>query len=135
MMEHYQPKIIIRNEQYEEYLLDLHRSLGYMAENRDPPNPFRSLLEEGDNLKIIVNDTNDLHHCIKEFEDKIKEGELENVIIGDPHTFGYGFELLDKMIEDVDIPCVWMKDKRWIIIMLNIDDKKLIIEQSRIRVE
>ena len=134
-MDDYQPKVIIREEQYQEYLLDLHRTLGYLAENRDPPNPFRSLLEEGDNLKIIINDTNDLRFCIKEFEDKIKEGELEHVIIGDPHTFGYGFQLLDKMVEDVDIPVDWIKDKRWIIIKLNIDDKKLVIEQSRIRVE
>ena len=135
-MDDYQPKIIIREEQYQEYLLDLHRTLGYLAENRDPPNPFRSLLEEGENLKIIVNDTNDLHHCIKEFEYKIKEGELEHVIIGDPHTFGYGFQLIETMIDDVDIPVDWIKDKRWIIIKLNIDDnKKLVIEQSRIRIK
>ena len=131
----YQPKIIIREEQYQEYLLDFHRTLGYLAENRDPPNPFRSLLEEGDNLKIIVNDTNDLRHCIKEFEQKILDGDLENVIIGDPHTFGYGFDLLDKMIEDVEVPIHYFKDKRWITVMINIDNKNLVIEQSRIRVE
>ena len=131
----YQPKIIIREEQYQEYLLDLHRTLGYLAENRDPPNPFRSLLEEGDNLKIIVNDTNDLRHCIKEFEQKILDGDLEHVIIGDPHTFGYGFDLIEKMIEDVELPISWSKDKRWIIVMINIDNKNLVIEQSRIRVE
>ena len=131
----YQPKIIIREEQYQEYLLDFHRTLGYLAENRDPPNPFRSLLEEGDNLKIIVNDTNDLRHCIKEFEQKILDGDLEHVIIGDPHTFGYGFDLLDKMIEDVELPISWSKDKRWITVMINIHNKNLVIEQSRIRVE
>ena len=131
----YQPKIIIREEQYQEYLLDFHRTLGYQAENRDPPNPFRSLLQEGDNLKIIVNDTNDLRHCIKEFEQKILDGDLEHVIIGDPHTFGYGFDLIEKMIEDVELPISWSKDKRWITVMINIDNKKLIIEQSRIKVE
>jgi hypothetical protein len=131
----YQPKIIIREEQYQEYLLDLHRTLGHIAINRDPPNPFRSLLEEGDNLKIIVNDTNDLRHCIKEFEQKILDGDLENVIIGDPHTFGYGFELLDKMIEDVEVPIHYFKDKHWITVMINIDNKNLVIEQSRIKVE
>ena len=75
-MSDYEPKIIIREEQYQEYLLSLHRTLGNLAENRDPPNPFRSLLEEGDNLKIIVNDTNDLRHCIKEFEQKILDCKL-----------------------------------------------------------
>ena len=51
------------------------------------------------------------------------------------HTFGYGFELLDKMIEDVKVPIHYFKDKRWIIVMINIDNKNLVIEQSRIRVE
>lgn len=134
-MSGYEPKIIIREEQYQQYLLDLHRTLGYLAENRDPPNPFRSLLEEGDNLKIIVNDTNDLHHCIKEFEQKILDGDLQYVIIGDPHTYGYGMEILDKMTQDVSLPINWSKDKHWIIIEINIDNKKLVIENNKLKIE
>ena len=134
-MEDYEPKIIIRQEQYENYLLDLHRTIGYMSENRDPPNPFRSLLEEGDNLKIIVNDTNDLRFCIEHFERKISDGELTNVIIGDPHTFGYSLESLDKMIENINVPISYLRDKKWIIVMLNTDNKMLVIEDGKIRVE
>jgi len=134
-MSDYEPKIIIREEQYQEYLLNLHRTLGNLAENRDPPNPFRSLLEEGDNLKIIVNDTNDLRHCIKEFEQKILDGDLEYVIIGDPHTHGYGFQLLDKMVEDLDLPIKWRKDKQWIIVEINIDNKQLVIENNKLKIE
>ena len=134
-MSDYEPKIIIREEQYQEYLLNLHRTLGNLAENRDPPNPFRSLLEEGDNLKIIVNDTNDLHHCIKEFEQKILDGDLEYVIIGDPHTYGYGFQLLDKMVENLDLPIRWRKDKQWIIVEINIDNKQLVIENNKLKIE
>lgn len=134
-MSDYEPKIIIREEQYQEYLLSLHRTLGNLAENRDPPNPFRSLLEEGDNLKIIVNDTNDLRHCIKEFEQKILDGDLEYVIIGDPHTYGYGFQLLDKMVEDLDLPIRWRKDKQWIIVEINIDNKQLVIENNKLKIE
>lgn len=134
-MSDYEPKIIIREEQYQEYLLNLHRTLGNLAENRDPPNPFRSLLEEGDNLKIIVNDTNDLRHCIKEFEQKILDGDLEYVIIGDPHTYGYGFQLLDKMVEDLDLPITWRKDKQWIIVEINIDNKQLVIENNKLKIE
>lgn len=134
-MSDYEPKIIIREEQYQEYLLSLHRTLGNLAENRDPPNPFRSLLEEGDNLKIIVNDTNDLRHCIKEFEQKILDGDLEYVIIGDPHTYGYGFQLLDKMVEDLDLPIRWRKDKQWIIVEINIDNKQIVIENNKLKIE
>jgi len=134
-MSDYEPKIIIREEQYQEYLLNLHRTLGNLAENRDPPNPFRSLLEEGDNLKIIVNDTNDLRHCIKEFEQKILDGDLEYVIIGDPHTYGYGFQLLDKMVEDLELPIKWRKDKQWIIVEINIDNKQLVIENNKLKIE
>lgn len=134
-MSDYEPKIIIREEQYQEYLLNLHRTLGNLAENRDPPNPFRSLLEEGDNLKIIVNDTNDLRHCIKEFEQKILDGDLEYVIIGDPHTYGYGFKLLDKMVENLDLPIRWRKDKQWIIVEINIDNKQLVIENNKLKIE
>ena len=134
-MSDYEPKIIIREEQYQEYLLSLHRTLGNLAENRDPPNPFRSLIEEGDNLKIIVNDTNDLRHCIKEFEQKILDGDLEYVIIGDPHTYGYGFQLLDKMVEDLDLPIRWRKDKQWIIVEINIDNKQLVIENNKLKIE
>lgn len=133
-MDGYAPRIIIQHDMYDDYLLDLHRTLSYMAENRDPPNPFRGLIEEGDNLKIAINDTNDLHFCIKHFERKILDGELESVIIGDPHTFGYGFELIEKMCEDLEVPVKWNKDKRWITVMLNTHGK-LVIEHGKIRVE
>lgn len=135
-MDNYEPRVIIPEEHKTEYLISLHRTLGYTAENLDPPSPFRGLLEEGDNLKIVLNDTNDLRHCIKEFEDKILEGELKHVIIGDPHTFGYGVQILDKMLEDVSIPAFWEKDKQWILVKLNIvAENKLIIEESRIRIK
>jgi len=134
-MEDYEPRIIIRQEQYDEYLLNLHRHIGYFAENKDPPNPFRGLLEVGENLKIIVNDTNDLRFCIKHFEQKILDKELENVIIGDPHTFGYGEELIEKMLEDVSMPYSWIRDRQWISIMLNTNRNELVIEHGKIRVE
>ena len=131
----YQPKIIITPEQYDSHLLNLHREIGFISENRDPPNPFRGLLEEGNNLKIVVNDTNDLRFCVKHFEERITDGEFEHVIIGDPNSFGYGFQILDKMLEDIKISASWNKNKQWIFVMLNINNKKLIIEHGKIRVE
>lgn len=134
-MDDYEPRVIISPEWYESYLIDLHRTLSYTAECKDSPNPFRSLLQEGDNLKVVINDTNDLRYCIKHFEQKILNEELEHVIIGDPHTYGYGFQLLDKMIEDITVPASYTKDKSWILVMLNTDNKKLVIEDGKIRVE
>lgn len=134
-MDQYEPKIIITPEQYDSHLLNLHREVGYLCENRDPPNPFRGLLEEGDNLRIAINDTNDLRFCVKHFEERIADGEFEHVIIGDPNAFGYGFELLDKILEDVEIPAEWNKNKQWIFILLNTDKNKLVIEHGKIRVE
>ena len=64
----------------------------------------------------------------------VLDGELESVIIGDPHTFGYGFELIEKMCEDLEVPVKWNKDKRWITVMLNTSGK-LVIEHGKIRVE
>ena len=134
-MEPYEPKIIITPEQYDSHLLNLHRTVGYMCENRDPPNPFRSLLEEGDNIKLVINDTNDLNYCIKHFEERMEDGEFQHVIIGDPHAFGYGTEILDKMTANLSVPVSWLKDKQWILILLNTDKEKLVIEHGKIRVE
>ena len=57
------------------------------------------------------------------------------MIIGDPNSFGYGFQILDKMLEDIKISASWNKNKQWIFVMLNINNKKLIIEHGKIRVE
>lgn len=129
----YTPKIIIAEDYYDDYMLELHRELSTIAENKDPPNPFRPKLEEG-NVKIVINDTNDLHWCIKYFERKIIDGELKYVIIGDPNSFGYGDTILDNMSKDINLSFDYMKSKQWIITMINIDNKKLIIENNRLNI-
>lgn len=134
-MEDYEPKNVIRHEQYDSYLLDLHRTIANFAEDRDPPSPFRGLIEEGDNIRIVVNDTNDLRFCIEHFQKRILDGELEHVIIGDPHTIGYSFDAIERMTSDLDISADWSRDKDWIIIKLNTVDKKIVIENRKIRVE
>jgi len=131
----YQPKVVIREEQYQEYLLDLHRTIANFAEDRDPPSPFRGLIEEGDNIRIVVNDTNDLRFCIEHFQKRILDGELEHVIIGDPHTIGYSIDAIERMTSDLEISADWSRDKDWNIIKLNTVDKKIVIENRKIRVE
>ena len=39
------------------------------------------------------------------------------------------------MVEDVNIPASYTKDKSWILVMLNTDNKKLVIKDGKIRVE
>ncbi len=134
-MEDYEPKNVIRHEEYDNYLLDLHRTIANFAEDRDPPSPFRGLIEEGDNIRIVVNDTNDLRFCIEHFQKRILDGELEHVIIGDPHTIGYSVDAIERMTSDLEISADWSRDKDWIIIKLNTVDKKIVIENRKIRVE
>lgn len=134
-MEPYEPKTVISPEHYDEYLLDLHRTLSATTENQDPPNPFSSVVEADDNIKVVVNDTNDLHYCIEHLEKKINENEIEYAIIGDPHTIGYSLEALERMMQTVSIDATFIKSKQWIIVMLNTSDKKLVIRNRKLRVE
>ena len=60
-------------------------------------------------IQIVLNDTNDLRYCIKNFEQKILDEELEHVIIGDPNTFGYGENLINEMIKDITVPASYTK--------------------------
>jgi hypothetical protein len=136
MDEEYEPRIIMTDNEYAQYRLLLHRELATIAENRDPPSPFRPLLEEGYNLKIVVNHTNDLPWVIERFEEKIINGDYEHVIIGDPKTLGYSMDTLDRLLEDRDVSATYYKNKEWIIFLLNITkNNKLVIEQSKIIVE
>ena len=129
----YEPRTIISPEQYDEYLLDLHRTLATIAEDQDPPNPFRGLIEEGDNVRVVVNDTNDLHFCIEHFNKKINASEAEHVVIGDPNTLGYTIEALERMMDGLD--ATFTKNKQWIIVMLNTSNKKLVIKNRKLKVE
>ena len=71
----YKPKITIADVEYDSYLLQLHREIvsNKIAEDRDSPNPFRATIIE-DNVKTVINDTNDLHYALKHFEKKIELG-------------------------------------------------------------
>ena len=83
----------------------------------------------------MINDTNDLHYCIEHFYDMIENGDTKHVIVGDPGTNGYKFEILDAMCDDFDIPVSYVKNKDWIIVMINIsNDDKMIIEQSQLQI-
>ena len=131
----YEPKIIISPEDYDDYLLMFHRELLRIGENLDPPSPFRSELRDGENVKVVINDTNDLHYCIEHFCDEISNGKLTHVIVGDPATLGYKFETLDKMCLDFDLPVRYFKNKEWIIVLINITvDEKITVENSTINV-
>jgi hypothetical protein len=138
-MEHpekYQPKIIIADLDYDSYLLQLHREIvaNKIAEDQDNPNPFRGNIVE-DNIKIIVNDTNDLYYVLKHFEKKIDLGIYEYVIIGDPHVLGYKYDTLQSMCRDMKYHTKIIQIKDWIICLINIkDNNKLIIKDNKLAV-
>ena len=129
----YTPKTIISNEMYDDYLLQLHREIAHsLAKSLDPPNPFRGTIEEG-NVKILLNDTNDLHWALTYCEKKIHAEEHKYIIMGDPHTIGYSIEILERMESELNIPGTFIKTKEWIIFLLNTSEfNKLIIEKNEI---
>lgn len=130
----YEPKMIIADADYDSYLLQLHREIvaNKLAEDRDSPNPFRERIVE-DNVKIVVNDTNDLHYALKHFEKKIELGIYEYVIVGDPHVLGYKYDSLQGICADINYNTVVIQTKDWIICLININEEnKLIIENNRL---
>lgn len=132
MTEEYEPKLIIAEEQYDEYLLMLHRDLARMAEVLDPPNPFRGLVNESEGLAVRINDTNDLPYAISYMENKIEDKEFNKIILADPHPIGYSYELLEKFAETTKFPCQWFKTKNWIIFFINTnEDCKLVIQHNK----
>jgi hypothetical protein len=130
----YEPRIIIDDAYYDSYLLQLHREIvaSCIAEDRDSPNPFREKIVE-DNVKTVVNDTNDLHYALKYFEKQIDLKKHEYVIIGDPNSIGYKYESLQHMCKDIKYYTKLIQTKDWIICTININDNnKLIIENNKL---
>lgn len=128
----YEPKLILAAEQYDDYLLMLHRDLARMAENLDPPNPFRGLVNEGEGLAIRINDTNDLPYSISYMENNlIKEQGYKHIILADPRPIGYSNDLLDSIMKDTEYPSYWFKTQEWIIVMINfLENEKLVIKNG-----
>ncbi len=132
----YEPKRIIMPEWYDEYELSLHRELASYAVNLDAPNPFRKTITETIGIKILLNDTNDLPFVIQHFEEKITDGLEETVIIGDPAPLGYSLEVLDRLVDESKFTSRYIRNKDWIIYMINIDDhKRLYIEDGKFLIQ
>jgi hypothetical protein len=131
----YEPKRIIMPEWYDEYELMLHRELASYAKNLDSPNPFRKAITETIGIKIVLNDTNDLPFVVKHFEEKIDDGIEETVIIGDPAPLGYSLEVLDRLNDESKYSSRYIRNKEWIIYMINIDEHKdLYIEDGKFQI-
>jgi len=128
----YEPRIIILPDLYDEYELLLHRELASFAINLDPPNPFRTLTKEGEGVKIVVNDTNDLPFAIQHFQLQIKDGKYHTVIVGDPAPNGYSLSVLDRLVDESEYRVKYIRNKDWIIFMINIDEGgQLYIEDGK----
>lgn len=133
MTEEYEPKRIISEEDYDSYLLMLHRDLARIAENLDPPNPFRGLVEESEGMAVRINDTNDLPYAISYMENHlIDEKGYRHIILADPRPIGYSNDLLETISKSTIYPCQWFKTKEWIIFFINTnEDYKLVIYNNK----
>lgn len=132
-MDIYEPKIILDERQLPDFELLMARELAMYIQSDDPPSPFRGPLESTDEVKMVINNTNDLKFQVEHWISEIKNGANDVVLIGDPFRHGYSMQIINNIAELCDIPCNYIVAKDWIIFCLNIADlSKLRIKDSKL---
>tara|TARA_B100001057_G_scaffold28044_1_gene25775 strand:+ start:7480 stop:7884 length:405 start_codon:yes stop_codon:yes gene_type:complete len=133
----YQPKVIITETMQSAYKLMLYKEVEKLCENNEPANPFKSsVIEEGEDLKVALNTTNDLQWAIRYWDDEISNENIKHVILGDPDPAGYKKEIIQEVIANCNNKSKLTINKDWIIVQINIDDNnKLVVKDSKIKVE
>jgi hypothetical protein len=133
----YQPKVIISETMQPAYKLMLYKEVEKLCENNEPANPFKSsIIEEGENLKIALNTTNDLQWAINYWNDEISNEKFKHVILGDPDPAGYKKEVIENILSECKHKSKFVINKDWIIVQINIDDiNNLVVKDSKIIVE
>lgn len=121
-MDEYEPKIIIGDNQIPDFQLLMARELAMYIRSEDPPSPFRGPLESTDQVKMVINNTNDLKYQVDHWMNEIKNGNENIVLIGDPFRQGYGMQAINSIANLCDIPCNYIVNDSWIIFCLNISD-------------
>ena len=95
----YQPKVIISETMQPAYKLMLYKEVERLCENNEPANPFKSsIIEEGEDLKVALNTTNDLQWAIKYWDDEISNNNIKHVILGDPDPAGYKKDIIEQVL-------------------------------------
>ena len=133
----YQPKVIISETMQPAYKLMLYKEVEKLCENNEPANPFKSsIIEEGEDLKVALNTTNDLQWAIKFWDDEISNNNIKHVILGDPDPAGYKTEIIEQVLSECVNKSKLTINKDWIIVQINIDEtNNLVVKDSKIKVE
>jgi|TARA_B110000438_G_scaffold2828_1_gene2911 hypothetical protein len=135
-MEPYSPKRILTDEQEAEIGGDFLAYLIKNADNQDPVTPFSSIKTIDDNLRIHINRTNDLKWAIDDAIGWINNDECDYVILGDDID-AYSTELCTD-IQDLFKPYVSVvitKEEDWIIVKINIKNKKIVVQNQTLKIE
>ena len=135
-MEPYSPKRILTDEQEAEIGGDFLAYLIKNADNQDPITPFSSIKTIDDRLRIHVNRTNDLKWAIDDAIGWINNDECDYVILGDDID-AYSTELCTD-IQDLFKPYVSVvitKEEDWIIVKINIKNKKIVVQNQTLKIE
>lgn len=135
-MEPYSPKRILTDEQEAEIGGDFLAHLIKNADNQDPVTPFSSIKTIDDNLRIHINRTNDLKWAIDDAIGWINNDECDYVILGDDID-AYSTELCTD-IQDLFKPYVSVvitKEEDWIIVKINIKNKKIVVQNQTLKIE
>lgn len=119
------------------YKLMLYKEVEKLCENNEPANPFKSsIIEEGEDLKVALNTTNDLQWAIKFWDDEISNNNIKHVILGDPDPAGYKIEIIEQVLSKCVNKSKLTINKDWIIVQINIDEtNNLVVKDSKIKVE
>jgi hypothetical protein len=133
----YQPKVIISETMQPAYKLMLYKEVERLCENNEPANPFKSsIIEEGEDLKVALNTTNDLQWAIKYWDDEISNNNIKHVILGDPDPAGYKKDIIEQALSKCINKSKLIINKDWIIVQINIDENNnLVVKDSKIKVE
>ena len=133
----YQPKVIISETMQPAYKLMLYKEVEKLCENNEPANPFKSsIIEEGEDLKVALNTTNDLQWAIKYWDDEISNNNIKHVILGDPDPAGYKKDIIEQVLSKCINKSKLIINKDWIIVQINIDENNnLVVKDSKIKVE
>lgn len=132
----YVPKVIIPEGIQSQYKLILYRQIIALCEDNEPVNPFKSLYDTDDGLRIALNTTNDLPGAIKHWDTEVSEGKYNYIILGDPNPSGYKESVLEKVMSECSNPSSSLISDEWFLAMINITNKnKLVVKDLKITIE
>ena len=132
----YSPRRILTDEQEAIIGGDFLAYLIKNADNQDPITPFSSIKTIADDLRIHINRTNDLKWAIDDAIGWINNNECDYVILGDDAD-AYSTKLCDGLEELFKrfAPIEICKQDEWIIVKINIKDKKIIVKNQTLKIE